>query len=380
LVAELLSTKTNNLWFEATTRSQLLSWRLLGGYFCAFPPHLCYTFPLPHFMQKKLNDLPLIKILFAVFSLVAALIIISAIYFLTLFQPVNSSISEDISFAIPKGQSIAKISTRLKEKGLIKSTLAFKILVKKNSLETKIQAGSFTLNPNMSLSKVTNTLTTGTQDAWVTLQEGWRKEEIAESMVRQEFEYFDKTEFLELAKNSEGKLFPDTYLVPKQISATGFYNLLTNTFDRKIATLEKEVQNSDKTLDEILIMASLVEREGKGYENLRLVAGILWNRIDIGMALQADATLQYAKGFNQIQNTWWAEPRAMDKEQKSAYNTYLNPGLPPTPISNPGLDAIKATLNPTPSSFLYYIHDNTGKGHYSATYEGHLDNINKHLR
>jgi UPF0755 protein len=354
------------------------------SHFCAFLPHLCYTFPLPHFMRKKTNDLPLIKILFVVFSLVATILIIGAIYFLSLFQPVNSSISEDISFTIPRGQAIGIIGSRLKEKDLIKSSLAFKILVKKNSLETKIQAGSFTLNPNMSLSKVANTLTTGTEDSWVTIQEGWRKEEIAESMTRQGFEYFDEAEFLELAKNREGELFPDTYLIPKQITALSFYNLLTNTFDRKVSPIIDEelenIKNKDRSLNDVLIMASLVEREGKGYENLRLVAGILWNRIDIEMALQVDATLQYSKGFNQIQNTWWAEPRAIDKEQKSLYNTYLNPGLPPGPISNPGLDAIRATLNPTPSDFLYYIHDSTGKGHYATTYDGHLSNINKYLR
>ena len=143
-------------------------------------------------MRKKSAHFSLTKAFFIFLATLCTIIIIGLIYFASFFGPVNSSISEDISFAIPKGQAISIIGSRLKDKGLIKNNLAFKIFVKTNNLDNKIQAGSFTLNPNMSLNKVINILTTGTEDNWVTLQEGWRKEEIAESMVRQNFEYFDE--------------------------------------------------------------------------------------------------------------------------------------------------------------------------------------------
>jgi UPF0755 protein len=328
-------------------------------------------------MPKKLS---LIKTFFVLFFCVNILLIIGGVYIATLFNPLNSDQTKEQQFVIPKGQSISMIGARLKEEGLIKSDLIFKLVVKKEKLENKIQAGSFKLSPSMNLLEIANALTSGTEDAWVTIQEGWRKEEIAESMVRQGFEFFDKEEFLRLAKNDEGKLFPDTYLVPQQISAKQFYNLLINTFDKKIAELEDDIDKSGKTLDEIIIMASLVEREGRGYENLRTVAGILWNRIEIGMALQVDATLQYAKGYSPIYKTWWGEPTSQDKEVDSPYNTYLNAGLPPGPISNPGLDALQATINPIQSDYLYYIHDKSGQGHYATSYDGHLENINDYLR
>jgi UPF0755 protein len=328
-------------------------------------------------MPKKLS---LIKTFFLIFFVSNLLLIALGIYSASLFRPVDPSSTLESQFVIPKGQSITKIGLRLYEQDLIKSDLAFKIIVKKEKLENKIQAGSFKLSPSMSLSEIASALTVGTEDAWVTLQEGWRKEEIAESMVRQGFEFFDKDEFLELAKYDEGRLFPDTYLLPQQISAKQFHSLLINTFDKKTAELEDDIENSGKSLDEILVMASLVEREGRGYQNLRYVAGILWNRIDIGMALQVDATLQYANGYSKTEQTWWKEPLASDKEIDSPYNTYQNAQLPPNPISNPGLDALRATINPIQNDYLYYIHDKSGVGHYATSYEGHLDNINKYLR
>lgn len=328
-------------------------------------------------MPKKFS---FIKIFFVIFFLTNLAIIAGVFYFASLVKPVDANDLTKQQFIVPKGQSITKIGERLKEENLIRSTLAFKFVVKQESLENNIQAGSFKLSPNMNTSQIANALTSGTEDEWVTIQEGWRKEEIAESMMRQGFEFFDKDEFLDLAKNDEGKLFPDTYLVPRQISAEQFYNLLINTFDKKIAELKDDISQSDYTLDEIITMASIVEREGKGYENLRYVAGILWNRMEIDMALQVDATLQYANGYSNIYKTWWREPTAQDKEVDSLYNTYIHPGLPPGPISNPGIDAIRATINPINSDYLYYIHDKTGTGHYAKSYEGHLENINNYLR
>lgn len=328
-------------------------------------------------MPKKTSPLKLVFVILIVAILALAGI---GLYVANLFEPTNPNDTAEQQFVIPKGQSIIKIGERLQEAGLIKNVLAFRLIVKKDNLSNKIQAGSFKINKAMTLSEIAQTLTTGTQDSWVTLQEGWRNEEIAESIARQNFSQFDKDEFIKLAKGSEGKLFPDTYLVPLQITAEQFYSLLTNTYERKVAALDLTDNPQNLTANQVLILASLVEREGRGVQDMRNVAGILMNRLEINMALQVDATLQYANGYDQTQKTWWKEPLAKDKETISPYNTYLNAGLPPTPICNPGLDAIQAVLNPVPSDNLYYLHDSTGLGHYAKDYDEHLANINKYLR
>lgn len=328
-------------------------------------------------MPKKFSPL---KFIFVIIMMTGLVLIGVGIYAITLFKPVNPNDTTDQQFIIPKGQSITKIGERLKEDGLIKNVLAFRLVIKKDNLSNKIQAGSFKINKAMTLSEIADTLTTGTQDSWVTLQEGWRNEEIAESISRQNFTEFDKDEFISLAKGSEGKLFPDTYLVPLQITAEQFYNLLINTYERKTAALDFSENPQKLTSNQVLILASLVEREGRGVQDMRNVAGILMNRLEINMALQVDATLQYANGYDNVQKTWWKEPLAKDKETASPYNTYLNAGLPPTPICNPGLDAIQAVINPIPSDNLYYLHDSNGIGHYAQTYDEHLANINKYLR
>ncbi len=328
-------------------------------------------------MPKKYS---LLKFLFAIFAMTSLILIGVGAYGASLLTPVDKNDQTEQQFIVPKGQSITKIGERLKEAGLIKNVLAFRLVIKKDNLSNKIQAGSFKINKAMALNEIAETLTMGTQDSWVTLQEGWRNEEIAESIARQNFSEFDKDEFINLAKGSEGKLFPDTYLVPLQINAEQFYELLTNTYERKTTALNLTDNPINLTSNQVLILASLVEREGRGVQDMRNVAGILMNRLEISMALQVDATLQYANGYDKVQQTWWKEPLAKDKEIVSPYNTYLNAGLPPTPICNPGLDAIQAVLDPVPSDNLFYLHDSSGIGRYAQTYEEHLANINKYLR
>jgi UPF0755 protein len=303
------------------------------------------------------------------------------LYILSLFRPVAQGEFEAVSFVIPKGQAISIIANRLAEENLIRSPIAFRIVVKKDSLENKLQAGSFSLSPAMSVSEIAHEMTQGTNDVWVTIPEGLRREEIAELIAEQDLPEFDEDEFLTLSAGQEGKLFPDTYLVAKQSTAETIYNILSNTFEERVVEgLAEEIEDSDYTLNEILTMASIVEREGRGYNDMRHVASILWNRFEIGMALQADATLQYAKGQNKQTGAWWDEPLAVDKQLDSPFNTYQNPGLPPRPISNPGLDAIKATLNPLNTDDLFYLHDPQGGIHYAQTLEEHNANINRYLR
>ena len=320
-------------------------------------------------------------ILFAVILVFIVAAISALLYLSTLLKPLDINSTKSSRFVIPKGQAISIIGQRLQEEKLIKNAYAFRFVVAKEKLVNKIQAGSFDISASMSVSEIANYLTIGTEDVWITLLEGWRTEEIAEYLEAQDLDSFNKEEFITMAKPNEGMLYPDTYLIPREISSEQIYNLLLNTFDLKVVQgLSEEIAGSQRDFNQVLIMASLVEREAKTFEQMRRVAGILWNRIDLGMALQADATLQYVNGYDRVQKKWWAVPSSGDKKQKSPYNTYLNPGLPPKPISNPSLNVIKATLDSLESDDRFYIHANDGTMYYASTLEGHNANVNKYLR
>lgn len=295
-------------------------------------------------------------------------------------QPANTQATESVQFVVPKGQSVQKIGDRLEEQQLIKSAWAFRYLVWRRQLTTKIQAGSFKLSASQSPREIVQKLTTGTDDVWVTIPEGKRKEEIAAYFS--EFSEFDLKEFLTLSAEDEGYLFPDTYLFPVQATAKTVHDQLRKNFDKVVQAngLEKKFQKNNTNLNDVVILASLLEREAKSQEDMKIVAGILNNRLDNGMALQVDATMQYAKGYDTKTKQWWTPSLSADKEIDSPFNTYKVTGLPPAPISNPGLKALQAAADPTPSNNLFYISDGQGKMHYSETYDQHLQNIQKYLK
>lgn len=329
-------------------------------------------------VSNKLSKLKIFAILFS--GLVLALLA-CGIYIYTQLQPIDQSSVDEVSIVVPPGTGIKKIALILQEEGLIRSPLIFRFYVSWTGVDKKIQAGSFKLSKADNLETIANKLTEGTEDVWITTLEGWRREEIAQYLAAQDLAYFSEDEFLNLTSDLEGQLFPDTYLVPREISTEAVVKLLRDNFEKKIVLgLATELENSNRSLEDNLIMASIVEREARDYEQMRHVAGILWNRIDIGMALQVDATLQYAGGYNSQTNTWWSPPLATDKETPSLFNTYTNPGLPPRPISNPGLNAIKATLDALEVDDLYYLHAPDGRMYYAETLEGHNANINRYLR
>jgi len=285
---------------------------------------------------------------FFYFLLIFVIIVISGwAIFISLLQAPNSSDQSTVTFIIPKGEATQNIAQRLKAEGLIRSPLAFRLALYQQGKQTSIQAGSFKLSPSMSVSELTQVLTKGTDDLWITIPEGWRREEIAASLVKQDLSEFDEQEFLVLTDGLEGQLFPDTYLVPKASTTASIVNLLVNTFESKVLTaLAEDLASSQLDLNQILTLASLVQRESANEQDMPLIAGILFNRLEINMPLQVDATLQYVKGYSVAEQTWWSNPVAADKNLASAFNTYQNPGLPPQPICNPGLAAIKAVLHP----------------------------------
>lgn len=321
----------------------------------------------------------------SILAVIAGMLIVCVFAALLLYRaavaPADSQRVDKISFVVPKGKSIIWIGESLQDKGLLKSARAFRFEVWRLGIGSKIQAGTFELSPSMTPAQIADTLTKGTNDVWVTLLEGWRAEEVADALSAALGESFDSKEFLALAKNSEGMLFPDTYLVPKTMTAKQAYALLTNTFEKKLdAAWEEKLQKSGKSKEQAIIMASLIQREAKTLPTMRMISGILWKRIESGWPLQVDATLQYAKGYSQSEKSWWPEPLAVYKEIKSPFNTYLNTGLPPAPICNPGMNALEAAVNPQANDYWYYISDLQGQMHYAKTLQEHNRNVEQYLR
>ena len=299
--------------------------------------------------------------------------------------PLDRSSQAAQIFVIPPGQGIDTIAKRLKTAGLIRSASAFKITVVKNSIASRIQAGDFRLRPSMDLETIAQELTHGTLDVWVTLLEGWRREEIAHKL-EQEFvardAEFNPVAFLESTRGQEGYLFPDTYLLPRDASATAIAAIIRGTFDKKVDLSQNQ---SGLTSKQVIIIASIIEREVRTDQDRPLIAGILIKRLQNDWPLQADATVQYAIGTKDCRQRtgecdWWkASLTKADLTINSPYNTYQNQGLPPAPIANPGLASINAALTPQSSDSWFYLSDLKGQIHYAQNIEGHNANIRTYL-
>ena len=281
-------------------------------------------------------------------------------------------------FVVGKGEGVRTIASRLKKDNLIKDQVVFFLLIKKMGIDQNLQAGDFRLNQAMDAQTIAQTLTKGMVDIWVTFLEGWRSEEIALKMASDL--QLPESQFLKYSQ--EGYMFPDTYLIPKEATAAAIVQILKDNFRQKVTEdLQKEAIKNGLTLKETIILASIVEKEASGENDRNLIAGILLRRLKSGWPLQADATLQYALGYQPEEKTWWKKNLTdFDKKFKSPYNTYLNIGLPPEPICNPGLASIRAVIYPEKSDFWYYLHDPTGDVHFARTIEEHETNIDKYLR
>jgi UPF0755 protein len=212
----------------------------------------------------------------------------------------------------------------------------------------------------------------------VTIIEGDSRKKIAAKLAA-EFTWFDPDEFLTLTSGQEGFLFPDTYFVPETFSTPELIQLLINTQQAVLQDYTTALASSTFTLPEIITLASIIEREANTPESMSMVAGIFLNRLAIGMALQADASIEYVLDEELADLPPGALAETL-RELDSPYNTYLYPGLPPTPIGNPGRAAIEAVLYPTDSEFLYYITGNDGNFYYAETYREHQQNIDRYLR
>lgn len=275
------------------------------------------------------------------------------------------------TFIVPPGAGIKRIANDLKKQKLIKDPTVFYLLVKQMGIEKKIQAGSYRMSQSQTAEQIAKNLTMGTEDVWVTIPEGKRAAEIAE-ILQKNMQGYDPSWDAELEAN-EGYLFPDTYLFPKDATIGLIITTMRGTFDKKY----EEVRNSTNlTQEQIVTLASMIEREAITDEEKPIISGIIQNRMDEGMPLQIDATIQYVKGRT---GAWWKPVLLSEyKSVVSPYNTYLTSGLPPGPISNPGLPSLKAAADPEDTDYVFYIHDQNGQIRYAKTLEQHNQNIERY--
>ena len=301
-------------------------------------------------------------------------------------SPVDPMNKESYIFVVPKGMGSGDIAKKLKKADLIKNVFAFEIIIAKQGVSNKLQAGDFRLSPSMNLFEITETLIHGTMDVWITIPEGLRREQVAVKIADAFSEYnadFDADEFLKQTVNLEGYLFPDTYLIPKDASPSAVVRTLANTFEIKYQSLNPKSNFNKK---ELTTLASLIEREAKYEKDRALISGILIKRLENDWPLQIDASVQYAKASitnhqSPITNiNWWPIVNSGDLQNiESPYNTYKNKGLPLAPICNPGLASLQAAANPKESKYWFYLSDDSGKTYYAETIEEHERNIEKYL-
>jgi UPF0755 protein len=275
--------------------------------------------------------------------------------------------------AVHQGQTLAEAAQTLKENNIIRNTKAFIVLSWLS--RHQVVAGSYKFEGRTTLFTVSQRLTRGDFGLLavrVLIPEGSTRAQIA-NILDKELSFFDKNSFLDITKNEEGFLFPDTYLFPSTITATEVADTMRKKFDEKVQDLLSEMRKKNISLKELVTMASIVEKEVNIAEDRKKVAGILWKRIKIDIPLQVDAPFVYTIGKGSY------DLSKIDLATDSPYNTYTNKGLPPGPISNPGLDSLTASLYYEDSPYLFYLSDRKGNTHYAVTFEEHVENKKKYI-
>ena len=291
-----------------------------------------------------------------------------------------SEYDAEFVFPIEQGDSLDKIIADLTQLGLIRHASQFRAYLIYSGIDTRIQPGEYQFSPGLSELEVAQILSSpATPRTTVSVLAGWRAEEIAETLPDLGLKV-TPDQFLQIVReeNKEGFLAPGNYQVDREISAASLVNLLYERFISQI-TLDWETRISEQglSLNEAVILASIVEREAIAEEEMPLIASVFLNRLQEGLNLGADPTVQYALGYNETQDVWWTNPLSLDDlKLPSSYNTYENPGLPPGPICNPGSAALEAVSNPAQTAYLYFraACDGSGLHLFAETFDDHLAN------
>lgn len=315
-------------------------------------------------------------------GIICIILLISTIAFFSIKAP--DSMAEEGLFVVSRTNKKDTVK-RLLESGYIRYSWSFPTARVMAFRFNDIEPGGYKISKSMDTRKLVTVLTSDPQLKWITIPEGLRKEEIGERLARElhwsdeELNKWNTTYTAMEYDYREGVYFPDTYLIPTDEKGLDTAQRMIIRFNERFSGYPDKFTSKNIKWTTALKVASIVQREAAGKEDMPLIAGIIWNRLSNDQPLEIDATVQYARG--KIDDKWWAPIKAADIQTiDSPYNTYKNKGLPPTPISNPGMDAIDAVLNPTETDCYYYLHDSTRIIHCSKTLEEHEANIEKFLK
>lgn len=294
-------------------------------------------------------------------------------YFFFASPPVQ--FSGEVRVDVDKGKSVLSIARELEQKGIVRSAKVTTNLLVSMHGEKRIKAGIYIFKEPQSVFVIAQRLVTGEfgyVPVKVTIPEGTNFMQLAR-IIHAKYPDMATSTLEPKLRRHEGFLFPDTYFFPPMATEEDIITKLQDTFRRKTENLKDDIEASGRTLEEIIILASILEEEVQTTEDRKMVADLLYRRMEMGMPLQVDATLGYLTGKGS------AELSLKDLRADSEYNTYTRKGLPPTPISNPGLDTITAAINPTPNNHLFYLSDKDGITHFAETYAEHLKLKKKYI-
>lgn len=315
-------------------------------------------------------------------------------------------------FTIESGDSVQVIARGLADEQLIRNPLAFRLYVLLEGLTSSLQAGQYAVSSSTDARTIARQFADGeglTREITVVIPEGLTNVELADmlagkfspaaqsqdsavtktKLAEQYLTAFSATDSRQIVPNHnynflqtkpssrslEGYLFPDTYRFYRDAQPAEIVERMLDNFDERVPeSIRNRASSIGRSFYDVLVMASILERELKTKTDRQLAADLFWRRLDAGIALQSDATVNYVTGKKALR------PTNADLSVDSLYNTYQQPGLPPGPINNPGLESIQAALNPTPNDYWYFLTDAKGQTHFSKTLAEHNANKTKYLQ
>jgi UPF0755 protein len=309
-----------------------------------------------------------------------------------LVEPVDSA-GQAQPFTVEMGEPVNSIAFRLQDLGIIRNADAFRLFLIYAGLDKGIQAGEYQLSAADNAVQIARMMQDATpSEVTFTILPGWRLDEIAAALPTSGLQ-FSPDNFLKAArhpdasvlpsgfpklKSLEGFMFPGEYHLKRDIPLEAFLVTVLQQFDEQVPQeLRDAYKQRGLKLTEAVVLASMVQREAMVEEEQPIIASVFYNRLAGGMKLESDPTVQFALGYNKQHSTWWTNPLSSDDLQiDSPYNTYLHAGLPPGPISNPGISALRAVAYPAETPYYYFRArcDSSGKHSFAKTYEEHLQN------
>ena len=309
---------------------------------------------------------------------ISSIVVFLSVYFL--FGPVGKS-TNSVLITVPQNAENFDMTAALEREHLIKNTWLFRLFI----AGKKIESGGYRFTNALWMWEIAD-IATGTPDLlWVTINGCLRREQIGEMIGKKLGWNQSKLDDWNAAYKKlqpeyvEGVYYPDTYLIPTSESGAEVAERFINRFNEAFGPYAKEFQDANIRWVTALKIASLIEREAAGSQDMPLISGVIWNRLEKNMLLQIDATLQYTHGKN-ADGSWWGSIDLAEKQSDSLYNSYTVKGLPPTPICSPSITSIAAVLTPEETPCLFYLHDHDGQIHCAVTYEEHKKNIEVYLK